>query len=79
MVLAVPLAFELSRVLAAVAATLAEVVLLVPAWDKALAATDLAAALAPGVLRTCEAFVATLEEVFSLLGMVNSAGCHFRP
>jgi hypothetical protein len=69
-VFAVVLAFALSSVLAAVAATLAEVVLPVPACDKALAATDLAAALALGVLRTCDALVATLGEVFSGLGML---------
>jgi hypothetical protein len=62
-VLAVLVSLVLSSVLAAVAATLGEVVLLVPAWDKALAATDLAAALAPGVLNTCDALVATLGEV----------------
>jgi hypothetical protein len=70
-VLAVLLALELSRAFAAVAATLADVVLLVPACDRALPATDLAALLAPGVLRTCDAFVATLDEVFSLLGMLD--------
>ncbi|MFG6440523.1 hypothetical protein ACG0Z3_07490 [Roseateles sp. LKC17W] len=71
MVLAALLALALSSVLAAVAATLGEVVLLMPACDNALAATDFAAALAPGVLSTWDALVATLGDVFSLLGMLN--------
>lgn len=57
----------LSSVLAAAVATRADVCFDVPACDRALAATVLAALLDAGFVRTCEAFDATRGLVFSFL------------